>query len=231
MKTGMALIDRQELVATDEEISLIRQTIKDMHFKTITEWVAKQKPKIRAKFTRFLTVILESNNEKSDAPSSNISERFAKDITKQQYHESIKSIIDHDTGDFTDVLHLLSIHMSRANVMASIPAKRDTTPKLLRAIAQEDHLFSAKKEVKHQNPPPIASSAMTRETLNEKLQVTANTRAKTCKPAGERSCPFAQFPTGDTLESTMHREFKGYQKQEKPKQTSVFNVLNSPTCV
>lgn len=230
----MTLAANQEFFPTDEEVRLIRTCIRDCYTKAIGEWVARQKPKLRSKFNNFMKAIIAAEPPKSaPVPASNVAERIAKDYLQQKYHQVVHQVLEEDTGEFADTLHILSKHMSRSNVMASIPSVKDQTPKLLKAIAQEDHLFMTRHKAHHDMPEPICAGVVTRETRNEKLEVTASTRAKSCKPTQDRTAPFACFPSGESMESTSHSEFHKFNQKAAapPAKSSVYNVLNAPTCL
>ena len=231
MRTGMSLVDNTQPVPTDQESQLIRTAIRDCHTKAVSEWLVRQKPKIRNKFSNFLKEIVTVRGG-SSGPSANVAERIAKDLLQSKYHGVVHEVLEDDDGEYSDVLHLLSLHMSRSNVLASVPTVRDQTPKLLKAIAQEDHLFAARRTARHDMPEPVCAKVETRATRNEQLEVTALTRAKSCKPMNDRSAPFATFPTSEKIESTSHAEFHQYAEPPKQRErSSVYNVLNSPTCL
>lgn len=228
MRPGFELVKNKETVPSDEEQRMIRMCIRDCHTKSVGEWLINQKPKMRAKFNRFMSAVVNSPppQEFSQA-SANVSERFARDIIQHVYHPVLAEVIS-SNSEFSDVLHILSLHMQRTNVMASIPAVRDETPKLLKAIAQEDHIYATRSTHHHETPKAAAAQALTRARMNEPLPQCPRTRS--CKPDGSRSTPFAMFPTGEPLESTMHRQFVRYD-YKKEDNSKVYNVLNSPTCL
>ena len=232
MRTGMALADNSVPVPTADEMSLLRATIRDCHLKAVGEWLARQKPKLRNKFNNFMKEIISLKGSPSTGPTSNVAERFAKDILMPSLHSAAHQLLSEDVDEYADVLHILSLHMSRSNVLASVPTVKDQTPKLLKAIAQEDHLFATKYISRHDMPAPICAQVETRATRNETFEVTSATRAKSCKPMTDRSAPFATFPTTEAAESMSHSQFHGYaEAPQQQARSSVYNVLNSPTCL
>jgi hypothetical protein len=230
MRSGFVLVGPKETKPTPEEMQLIRPIIRECHWLSIGEWLINQKPKIRSKFVKFLEAVADAEfpTEYSKA-SGDIAERFARDITQQQHHPVIRAVLDESNGEFSDVLHLLSLHMQRSNVMASIPAVKDQTPKLLRAIAQEDHVYSRPREVKHEIPKLAAAKALTRARMADPLPTVPP--AKSCKPDSQKTSPFALFPGVDTMETVSRSQFVRYTVKERTVQSGVCNVLNSPTCL
>ncbi|KAK8866484.1 hypothetical protein M9Y10_009448 [Tritrichomonas musculus] len=232
MRTGYALQSaNRETKPSSDETALIRSVIRDEYTNAISEWVVKQKPKLRTKFIRFLSAVHDTPIPSSySSVSSDVAERFARDIFSHKYHPVLRNVIDESGGEFSDVIHLLSIHMSRSNVMASITQKRDETPKLLKAIAQEDHILSRPYQARHELPQATAAPPLTRSRMVE--QQTACVPTRTCKPARERTTPFATFPSSEPMESTYRSEFPNYDgKYQRTQQSGVCNVLNAPTCL
>jgi hypothetical protein len=119
--------------------------------------------------------------------------------------------------------------MQRTNVMASVPTIRDTTPQLLKAIAQEDHVYSRPAQAKHEVPKAAAAQALTRARMNEPLPKIGPT--KSFKPGAERSSPFATFPDGQQMQTMSRSQFVDYGAQERTRQSGVCNVLNARTCL
>ena len=231
MRPGFTLVANKATKPNDEDAALIQTVIRDEYTNAIGEWHVAQKPKIQTKFLKFLTTVRDAPfpDNYSDA-SSDVAERFARDIFLHEFHPVLRTVIDESNGEFSDVLHLLSIHMSRANVMASVTRKRDETPKLLKAIAQEDHILSRPYQARHEMPTASAAPPLTRSRMNEPAPEFKPT--KTCKPARERSTPFAMFPTAEPVTSTNRAEFQNYEGHYKrTEQSGVCNVLNSPTCL
>jgi hypothetical protein len=230
MRAGFVLVGPKETKPTPDELALIRPIIRECHWLSVGEWLINQKPKIRTKFVKFLEAV-------ADAPlpteyskcSGDVAERFARDIMQPHHYPVIRSVLDENSGEFSDVLHLLSLHMQRANVMASIPAVKDQTPKLLRAIAQEDHVYSRPREVKHEIPKLAAAKALTRARMADPLPPVAP--AKSCKPDSQKTSPFALFPGVEMMESTSRSQFVNYGVRDRTLQSGVCNVLNAPTCL
>jgi hypothetical protein len=133
-------------------------------------------------------------------------------------------VIDDSSGEFSDVLHILSLHMQRSNVMASVPSVRDMSHRLIKAIAQEDHVYSRPVQPKHEIPKAAAIVRMA-----DPLPTIGPTRS--CRPGTERSSPFACFPSGERMESTTKAQFINYTAIERTTQSGVYNVLNAPTCL
>lgn len=230
----MTLAENAETVPKPAEQAIIKETIRDPLVKAVGEWLIQQKPKIHAKFNLFLEEIVNSPILDEVPPATqNVAERNAKDILLHKYHSVIHRVLENDIGQYADTLNILSGYLARSNVMASIPAVRDPTPKLLKAIAQEDHLFTGSRVVKHDMPKPKCAGVVTREVLNQmnSFEVTANTRAKSCKPTSQYKSPFAQFPGGTQMETTYQETFHKYDEDARPKVNSVFNVFNAPTCI
>ena len=230
MRPGFQLVENSAQMPTDSEMTKIRLLIRDCHVLAIAEWLAKQKPKLRAKFNSFLYQVENADPSVPLSPGCvDVSERFARDIIQPQYHNVLAGIIL-SSSEVSDVLHILSLHMSRANVMASVPTKRDETPKLLRAIAQEDHLFETHRVVHHESPKTAAAQAITRARMNEPLPHVA--RTKMIRPEAGRSSPFAVFPSSEPMESTMHTEMREAATKPSYRDTTpMYKVLNSPTCL
>lgn len=234
MRTGFALAENAETMPKPAEQALIKETIRDPLVKSVGEWLIQQKPKLRAKFNMFLEEVINSPiNDEDPGASQNVAERIAKDILQHKFHPVIRHILENDVGQYSDTLNILSNYLARSNVMASIPAVRDPTPKLLKAIAQEDHLFQGSRTVKHDMPKPKCAGVVTRKVRNQmnSFEVTANTRARSCKPTSQHKSPFAQFPGGTGMETTYQETFHKYDEDARPKRNSVFNVFNSPTCI
>ncbi|KAK8893506.1 hypothetical protein M9Y10_021928 [Tritrichomonas musculus] len=231
MRKGYQLASNREATPTDEERSIIYSVVRDCYTNAIGEWMAYQKPKIRTKFTNFMIAVREAPTPPNyNASSSDVAERFAKDIFQHRYHPVLRNVIDESNGEYSDVIHLLSIHMSRANVMASITQKRDETPKLLKAIAQEDHILNHPQKYRHENPPAIAAKVLTRSNMNDPILLSSP--SKICKPAREGRTPFATFPTNEPIESTNRSDYRYFEGMYKRNQRSgVCNFLNSPTCL
>ena len=223
MKPGMTLINKQTFEASSQEIQLIKEFIRDYHIKTVTDWISNQKQKNRIKFVNFLSSLKENNNNSTlNSSSSSLTERIAKDIIKNEFHSRIFSALQENIDDYNDVLNLLSIHMSRSNVLASAPSKKDPMPKLLKEMYQEDHLFETKRRITHVNPPT--------KKIEYQQAIPKNVKAISAKSNNERTCPFASFPN-TKLETTSQSQYVPLPIPEKPKQVSVFNVLNTPTCL
>lgn len=230
MRPGWTLAANKETKPNSDEQQLIKAVIRDCHTTSIGEWLVNQKPKLRSKFNNFLAAVRDSPmpSEYSNQ-SGDIAERFARDITQHKYHPVLRSVIDSGNGQFSDLLHILSLHMQRTNVMASIPAKRDQTPQLLRAIAQEDHIYSRPAQPKHELPQMAPGMPMTRGRMQEEVPRIAPTRS--CKPTQQRSSPFAVFPSGEKMESTSRGDYVGYTVSGRTHQSGVCNVMNAPTCL
>ncbi|OHT13410.1 hypothetical protein TRFO_16372 [Tritrichomonas foetus] len=231
MRSGYAFVPNKETKPTTEEFALIQAVIRDEYTNAISEWLINQKPKLRAKFIKFMETVLEADvPDTFSEHSTDVAERFARDIFQHMFHPVLRSVIDESCGEFSDVIHLLSIHMSRSNVMASITQKRDETPKLLKAIAQEDHILSRPHQPRHELPKPSVGQAMTRARMADPLPQVPPTRSY--KPTGTRSSPFASFPTSEPMETTYRSEYQNYEGQYKrTEQSGVCNVVNAPTCL
>lgn len=231
MRPGYILASNKENKLNGDETTLIRSVIRDEYTNAVGEWLANQKPKLKAKFVRFLTAVHDAPMPRTySSTSSDVAERFARDIFSHKYHPVLRNVIDESGGEYSDVIHLLSIHMSRSNVMASITQKRDETPKLLKAIAQEDHILSRPYQARHELPQATAAPPLTRSRMLN--QPTAFVPTRTCKPARERTTPFATFPSSEPIESTYRSEFPSYDgKYQRTQQSGVCNVLNAPTCL
>ena len=228
MRPGFELAPNESTVPEEHELKLLKEVIRDCHLKAISEWLVKQKTKIRTKFVNFLKAIVSAPPANYSAQSSNVTERFARDMIKQEHHAVIATVLS-SNSEYTDVLHLLSIHMSRSNVMASIPSKRDETPKLLKAIAQEDHLFQKSSNVHHESPAPISAQNMVRSReIDPYLQPP---RTKMIKPDAGRSSPFAVFPNSDSFKSTMNSDLSQAAASKPYKDEKMYQVLKSPTCL
>ncbi|OHS98609.1 hypothetical protein TRFO_34976 [Tritrichomonas foetus] len=231
MRTGFQLVANRDTTPTNIECQLIKTVVRDGYTNAIGEWLINQKPKLRNKFNKFMTTVKDCPPPSTfSSASADIAERFARDIFKHEYHPVLRRVIDESCGEFSDVIHLLSIHMARANVMASIPQKRDETPKLLKAIAQEDHILSRPMQPRHEMPKQSVTKILTRSRMVEPMPVCPPTRSY--KPIGQRSTPFATFPSCEPMESTMRSEFQFYEgKYKRTEQSGVCNVLNAPTCL
>jgi hypothetical protein len=113
--------------------------------------------------------------------------------------------------------------------MASVPSVRDTTPQLLKAMAQEDHVYSRPAIPRHELPRAAAARALTRSRMSDPVPRMGPTRS--FKPGTERSSPFATFPDGQKMQTMSRSQFVGYGQQERTGQSGVCNVLNAPTCL
>jgi hypothetical protein len=231
MRPGWVLQANKETKPTDTEQIIIRAVIRDCHTTSIGEWLVNQKPKIRAKFMKFLETVraYPPPSDHSNA-SGDVAERFARDICNPEYHPMLRPVIDASDGEYADVLHILSLHMARANVMASIPSVKDRTPELFKAIAQEDHVYSRPSIAKHEIPKIGVARALSRGRMVDPLPPIAATRS--FKPTwGQTSTPFAMFPTGEPIQSMSRSQFVSYKVQDRTKPSGVYNVLNMPTCL
>jgi hypothetical protein len=231
MRPGWTLVANKETRPTDAEEIVIRAVIRDCHATSIGEWLIKQKPKIRAKFMKFVEAVRACPPPvECSSASADIAERFARDIAQPEVHPMLRSVIDASDGEYADVLHILSLHMARANVMASIPSIRDHTPELFKAIAQEDHVYSRPSIARHEIPKIAAVRALSRGRMVDPLPPIGPTRS--FKPTwGDRSTPFAMFPTGDPIQSMSRSQFVNYHVKGRQEQSGVCNVLNAPTCL
>jgi hypothetical protein len=153
MRPGWTLVANKETKPTDSEQVVLRAVLRDCHVTSIGEWLITQKPKIRIKFMKFLQSVRSSTPPADPSVhSTDIAERFARDILQTDFHSVIRTVLDQSDGEYSDVLHILSLHMERSNVMASIPSIRDRTPQLFKAIAQEDHVYSRPSVARHELP-------------------------------------------------------------------------------
>ena len=231
MRAGYALAPRKETKPLPEEMDLIRAAIRDCHVTTIAEWLVNQKPKLRKRFIMFLDSVVDAPAPPSFSQQCrDLSERFARDITQPKYHPVLRSVLDSGAGIFNDVLNVLSLHMQRSNVMASVPSKRDEeTPKLYRAINQEDHILQHPKVTRHEVPKARGARSRAMEMSDDEAMLAAP--AKSCKPPIERTSPFAMFPAGEKMESTSHAQFVNPDVHERTQKSGIVAVLNSPTCL
>jgi hypothetical protein len=231
MRPGYSLLANKETRPTDSEQSIIQSVIRDYHVLSISEWLINQKPKIRSKFMKFLETVQNSPPQYQLSNfCSDLAERFARDITQPEYHSVLRLIIDNSDGEFSDVLHLLSIHMQRTNVMASIPAVRDSMPQLFKAIAQEDHIYSRPYVARHELPRVTTAQAILRGRMVDPLPSLGPTRS--FKPTGkQRSRPFAVFPNGQIMQSMSRSQFVNYNVIGRQQQSGIYNVVNAPTCL
>jgi hypothetical protein len=191
-----------------------------------------QKPKIRAKFIAFLEAVQTAPTPDAFSVwSTDVAERFARDIIQPEFHPVLRPVIDSaDSGEFADVLHLLSVHMERSNVMASAPQVRDSTPQLFKAIALEDHVYSRPSVPRHELPRAAVVQALGRTRMVDPMPVIGPTRS--FKPSGlQRSSPFATFPTGQVMQSMSRSQFIKYPVSGRQPQSGVCNVVNAPTCL
>jgi hypothetical protein len=225
MRSGFALAPNKNTTPSDGECDLIELVIRDCHVSSVSEWLVNQKPKIRSKFIQFLLAVSECPvpSEYCNA-SGDIAERLARDIVSIPFHPVLRRVIDDSSGEFSDVLHILSLHMQRSNVMASVPSVRDMSHRLIKAIAQEDHVYSRPVQPKHEIPKaaPIIRMADPLPTIRP---------TRSCRPGTERSSPFACFPSGERMESTTKAQFINYSTVERTTQSGVYNVLNGRTCL
>jgi hypothetical protein len=230
MRRGCSLAPNKDTTPTDAERGLIQLVIRDCHVSTVSEWVVNQKPKIRSKFLQFLAAVSECPvpTEYCNA-SGDIAERLARDIARVPFHPVLRRVIDDSNGDFSDVLHILSLHMQRSNVMASVPSVRDISHRLIKAIAQEDHVYSRPVQPKHELPKAAAAQALTRARMADPLPNIGPTRS--CRPGTERSSPFACFPSGEKMESTTKAQFVNFSAIARTEKSGVYNVLNGRTCL
>jgi hypothetical protein len=197
----------------------------------VGEWLIRQKPKIRAKFVKFLGEVNEHPfPDEYSSFCADLAERFGRDIVHEDYHSVLRAVIDESDGEFADVLHMLSLHMQRSNVMAAIQGVRDRTPQLLKEIAEEDHVYSRPSVARHQIPTAAMARELSRGRMTDPLPRMAPTRS--CKPQGtDRLSPFAMFPTGEKMESMSRSQFVDYKVPQRAEQSGVWNVLNAPTCL
>jgi hypothetical protein len=231
MRPGWTLVANKETRPTDAEQAVIRAVVRDCHATAVGEWLINQKPKIRAKFMAFLEAVEQCPPPAEfSAVSADVPERFGRDITQPQFHPSLRPVIDAGDGAYADALHLLSVHMERTNVMASVPSIRDRTPQLFKAIAQEDHVYSRPAVAKHEIPMVATAQALARGRMVDPLPPIGPTRS--FKPTwGERSTPFAMFPSGEPLQAMTKSQFVNYHVRGRQQQSGVYNVLNTPTCL
>lgn len=231
MRAGYTLAPRKETKPTQEEMDLIRAVIRDCHVTNIAEWLINQKPKLRKRFVMFLDSVVSAPAPPTFSQQcKDLSERFARDMTQHKYHPVLRSVLDSGAGIFNEVLNVLSQHMQRSNVMASVTSKRDEeTPKLFRAINQEDHILSHPKVARHDIPRATGVRSRAMEMDEDEAMLAAP--ARSCKPPIERSSPFAMFPVGEKMESTSHAQFVNYETHERTQKSGICAVLNSPTCL
>jgi hypothetical protein len=229
MRAGFAFVANRETEPTAAEQIVIRQVIRDCHVTSVGEWLTNQKPKIRAKFMSFLDAVNECPMpDVFSAMSRDVAERFARDIIQHQFHPVIRCVLDGSDGEFADVLHILSLHMQRSNLMASVPSVPDTMPQLLMEIAQEDHVYSRPAIPRHELPR-VAAQPFARPWMSDPLPRMPPTRS--FKPGSQRSSPFATFPDGQRMQTMSRSQFVGYGPQARTGQSGVCNVLNAPTCL
>jgi hypothetical protein len=231
MRAGLSLLPIRDLHPTDEEHSLICSLIREMHVLSVSDWLVKQKPKIRSKFSKFLTEVNEyPMPDHYSNFCADVAERFARDIFQPSYHPMLKPVILQSDGEFADVLHMLSMHMQRSNIVASVRTPRDRTAQLLKEIAEEDHVYSRPTIPRHELPSYSVGQALLRAKMPDPLPKMAPTRS--CRPSGrERSSPFALFPSGEKLESVFRSQFVNYSARDRAQQSGIYSIFNGPTCL
>jgi hypothetical protein len=231
MRAGLAVLPIRDTQPTEAEQYLICDVIRDRHVLAVGEWLAKQKPKIRAKFVRFLEAVGECAMPSHYSNfCADVAERFARDIVQPSYHPMLRPVIAESEGDFADVLYMLSLHVNRSNVVPSVRVPRDNVAQLLKQITEEDHVYSRPSVPRHELPTFAAAQALARGRMPDPLPRMSPTRS--CHPSGrERSSPFAMFPSGEKLESTFRSEFVSHSARERPSQAGVYSVFNGPTCL
>jgi hypothetical protein len=233
MRAGFAVLPIRDTQPTAVESSLISGVIREMHVTTVNEWLARQKPKIRSKFVRFLETV---DNCPMPPVYSNfcvdIAERFGRDLIQPQFHPMLHPVLAESDGEFADVLHMLSMHMQRSNVVASMRSPRDRTAQLLKEIAEEDHVYSRPFVARHELPSYAVAQSLARGRMADPLPRMSPTRS--CRPSGtERSTPFAMFPglNSERLESVFRSQFVNYGVRERPSAKGVYCIFNGPTCL
>ena len=231
MRSGYTLAPVKETKSTNEETILINTVIREEYTTAISEWVINQKPKLRGKFKHFLEEILDAPTPSYfSAESTDLAERIARDVCKREFHAVLRTVIDDSQGEFSDVIHILSNHISRKNVVQAVQRRRDPATELIKATAQEDHILSRPYQPKHDMPHVQPAKPLTRERMNEPPPRVIPTRS--CKPDNTRTSPFAIFPTSGPMETTYRSEFQNYEgKYVRPERSSVYNVVNAPTCL
>jgi hypothetical protein len=232
MRPGWVLAANQETKPTDAEQEVIRAVIRDWHVLSVGEWLIHQKPKIRAKFMAFLQAVQSCPMPTEFSRASiDLAERFARDITQLQFHPVLRTVIDNtEAGEYADVLHILSVHMERGNVMASAPSVRDSAPQLFKAIAQEDHVYSRPHIARHELPKMSMIRALNGTRMVDPVPSVGPTRS--FKPTGvQRSRPFATFPSGELMQSMTRSQFIKYPVTGRQQPSTVCDVLNAPTCL
>jgi hypothetical protein len=230
MRSGYTLAAVRETQPNDAEIVLMRKVIKEMHRKNVGDWLPNQKPKIRAKFNKFMeTVLTAPTPDKWSIACADIAERFARDIIESDYYPVLRNVIDDSQGQFSDILHILSLHMQRANIMASLMTQRDEMPKLLKEIAKEDHVFFRPRTAKHELRKVEAAQPVTRVRMTEPLPPIQP--ARSCKPVGKQPCPFACFPGTETMETMSRTQFINHHHYVRSSRSDAYNINNWPTCL
>jgi hypothetical protein len=231
MRAGFALAPIKETEPTEDEQVLMGAVIRDLYITAVGQWLIRQKPKIRANFIKFLdTVYQHELPEEYNTFCSDVAERFARDIIQPDFHSVLRLVIDASDGEFADVLHMLSLHMQRTNVMAAVQGVRDRVPQLIKEIAEEDHVYSRPHVAHHELPTAVVAMELSRGRMADPLPRIPRTRS--CKPApADQMSPFAMFPTGEKMESMTRSQFVNHKVREKAEQSGVWHVLNAPTCL
>lgn len=217
----------------EEEMLYLEEIIQENYVNPVSEWLVRQKPKIRTKFISFLKALVDfSGDYGADSPCNNVAERFAKDIAYREFHPVIHFVMERDNGEFSDCLNLLSSFISRSNISSTVTVRKDDTSKIIKAAAQEDHIFQRSRRIRHQAAPtPQVTMNLNRTSKDDycAFENAAMARGRSYKPVGSGLAPFAQFPTGDVMKTTSQEQFKAYPDVQRQKQISALHVLNSPT--
>jgi hypothetical protein len=231
MRSGFALVSNQETEPTEDENVLIGTVVRDLYVTAVGQWLIRQKPKIRANFVKFLEAVYEHElPDEYGVFSSDVAERFARDIIQEDFHSVLRPVIDASDGELADMLHMLSLYMQRTNVMSAVEGVRDRIPQLLKEIAEEDHVCSRPHVARHELPTAVVAMELARGRMADPLPRIPRTRSFKPAPADHLS-PFAMFPTGEKMESMSRSQFVNYQMKEKAERSGVWHVLNAPTCL
>jgi hypothetical protein len=166
MRPHVTLLAIRDAPPTEAEQALVGALVRELHASTACDWLARQKPKIRAHFVRFLEAVAECAAPCAPARlCADVAERFGRDLLRCEFHAALRPVLAGGDGAFADALHLLAMHMRRANVAASVRAPRDRTAQLLRAIAEEDHVGPRPAAPRHELPTLAVAQALARARM------------------------------------------------------------------
>jgi hypothetical protein len=210
MLRGCAIAPNKNTTPSDGERDLI---IWDCHVSSVSGWLVSQKPKIRVKFMQFPLVVTEYYNA-----SGNIAERFARDIVSTGFHPVLRRVVDDSSDEFSDVLY-----MQRSNVRASVPSIRDMNHRLIKAITQEDHVYSRPVQPKHEIPKAAAAIASVAPGWQIRSSQSDRLGAAGWEPSRRR------HPRASPAGSGWRAQFIHNSAIERTTQSRVYNILNDRT--